>query len=73
MVNDKGEVMTNLGGGSGVIYDGPGRSDERHGYDAMWWEELQVEFRQSGRLVIRYVSPSATLVLKETWELPGVR
>jgi len=68
--NDAGEVLTNLGGGAGVIYDGPGRHDERQGVAVMWWDDLPDSFRQSERLLIRYVEPSAALVLDETWTLP---
>jgi len=69
--NEAGEVMTSLGGGEGVIYDGPGRNDERYGVAVMWWDELPESFRRSDRLIIRYVHPSAVLVLDETWKLPA--
>ncbi|MBP2018500.1 hypothetical protein J2Z79_001911 [Symbiobacterium terraclitae] len=67
--NDAGEVITNLGGGGGAVYGGPGRNGVREGVAVMWWDELPEAFRQSYRLIIRYVQPSALLVLDETWTL----
>lgn len=70
IVNDDGEVMTNLGGFGGLVYEGPDGKDVRERVAAIWWDELPESFRRSERLIVRYVHPSATLVLDETWTLP---
>lgn len=67
LINDAGEAHTNMGGGGGTIWD-DGR-DERQGFSANWGDQLPENFRQSERLLLRYVQPSASMVLKETWTL----
>lgn len=69
--NDAREVMTNLGGAAGR--DDIRANEERIRVWAMWWNELPESFRRSERIIVRYVHPSATLVLDETWTAPGVR
>lgn len=69
IVNDAGEVMTNLGGGGGTVL--AGADEVRVRVSVMWWNELPESFRRSERLIVRYVRPSATLVLDETWTLPA--
>ncbi|MBY6276449.1 hypothetical protein, partial [Symbiobacterium thermophilum] len=63
------EVMTNLGGFGGLVYEGPDGKDVRERVAAIWWDELPESFRRSERPIVRYVHPSATLVLDETWTL----
>lgn len=65
--NDAREVMTNLGGAAGP--DDIRANEVRTRVWAMWWNELPESFRQSERLIVRYVEPSAFLVLDETWTL----
>ena len=67
LVNDAGEVLTEMGGSVGTIWDN-GR-DERQGFSADWGDQLPDSFRQSDRLVLRYVRPSASMILKESWML----
>lgn len=71
VVNTRGEVLSNLGGGGGVIYDNPSGGDQRQGLAVHWDEAQQAEFLQSEWLLIRYVDPGAMLVIGDTWELPA--
>ncbi|MBY6276695.1 hypothetical protein, partial [Symbiobacterium thermophilum] len=44
--NDDGEVMTNLGGFGGLVYEGPDGKDVRERVAAIWWDELPESFRR---------------------------
>lgn len=69
LVNDSGEVLTNFGGGGGVIWSSADSRDVRYGVSTNW--ALPEAFGQSNRLLLRYVDPGATMVLKESWTLGG--
>jgi hypothetical protein len=70
LVSPSGDTLTHFAGSEGVIHDG-WKTGIRYGVATHWQGDLPAEFRDADRLILRYVSPGALLVLQETWELPA--
>ncbi|MHB9145443.1 MAG: hypothetical protein ACYC5Y_08945 [Symbiobacteriia bacterium] len=64
-----GKVVSNLGGGSGVVWDRPSRRNVQ-GISANWWDAAPSAFEGADYLTLRYVHPGAFMTLNEKWTLP---
>ena len=68
VINDAGEVVRNMGGGGGAMYYT--RFGRHESVSISLYEEyLPKGFLQSEQLLVRYVNPSGTMVIDETWQL----
>lgn len=67
-----GQIVRDLGGGSGVVWDRPGRRNVQ-GVSAMWGETIPAEFAGADYLTLRYVHPSALMNLNEKWPLTLIK
>lgn len=68
VVNNAGEVVCDLGGSDGVIFNA--RTEIRYGASISLNEKYLPEgFLQTDELLVRYVNPEGVMVIDETWQL----